>query len=170
MEIHLVRHACAGRKEDWDGPDADRPLDPVGIAQAAALDQMFADHPPTRVVSSPTRRCAQTLEPLARRHGLPVETAAELRTDVEPGELLHFLATCAEAGAVLCTHGEAMTALLPWLPVDGEVDRDELLAKGVLWTLTVEDGEGPRVTSLRHRLPASLRPCASHSRQVSSSS
>jgi phosphohistidine phosphatase SixA len=164
MQIHLVRHACAGRKRDWDGPDAERPLDTVGVAQAVALDRFFAEHPPTRLLSSPSRRCTETVEPLARRLGIPVERTDQLGTDADPGELLRFMATAVDDGAALCTHGEVMSGLLAWVPLDGEPDRERLLTKGGVWTLTLVRSPCPRIARFELRLPSSLRTCTVHER------
>jgi phosphohistidine phosphatase SixA len=157
MELHLVRHACAGRKDEWDGPDAERPLDRVGELQAAALDDLFSPCRITRVLSSPARRCVDTVRPLASRHGLAVGTSTELRADVDAAELLRFLSTV-EQGTVLCTHGEAMAGLLPDLRRAGclagpDLDVDRLLAKGVVWTLTVDPDREPPIVGLRDQLP-----------------
>jgi broad specificity phosphatase PhoE len=37
VPLLLVRHASAGDRDEWDGPDGARPLDERGRAQAAAL-------------------------------------------------------------------------------------------------------------------------------------
>src|SRR5688500_17380136 len=70
----VVRHACAGRKGSWSGPDDERPLDPAGVEQAEALADLWSrdEQPPAGLRSSPTRRCIQTLEPLASRDGLEI--------------------------------------------------------------------------------------------------
>jgi phosphohistidine phosphatase SixA len=40
--VYLIRHACAGDKRHWTGPDVERPLDAAGIAQAEALADELA--------------------------------------------------------------------------------------------------------------------------------
>ena len=73
--IYLIRHArpAAG----WGGADDDPGLDDVGLAQArAAADALVAlpsDRRPTKVVSSPLRRCKETAEPFAAAIGASVE-------------------------------------------------------------------------------------------------
>jgi 8-oxo-(d)GTP phosphatase len=149
MGIWLVRHACAGHKEDWEGDDAVRPLDPAGRRQAEGLAALLAPLGPARLVSSPVLRCVQTLEPLAQRTGLPVEGRDELRAgrsaDVA-GLVARVLADPAFDGSVACTHGEVMQPLLEeWrrtgLVVDGGDPGDEqLLFKGSAWRLDQRDG------------------------------
>lgn len=73
--VYLIRH---GRpSSSWGGDDQDPGLDPVGQAQARAVADRFVQLPvgdrPTRVVSSPLRRCRETAEPTARAMGLPLE-------------------------------------------------------------------------------------------------
>ena len=65
MLVRLVRHACAGDKHSWAGDDADRPLDDVGRLQALAVAELLGLRPAGRLLSSPTRRCLDTLVPLA---------------------------------------------------------------------------------------------------------
>ncbi|MDQ7909141.1 NUDIX hydrolase [Phytohabitans sp. ZYX-F-186] len=71
--VALVRHALAGKRGTWSGPDSARPLDQGGRAQARALAPILAQVAPELVVSATARRCTQTVEPLAARLDLPVE-------------------------------------------------------------------------------------------------
>jgi 8-oxo-dGTP diphosphatase len=170
MEVHLVRHACAGRKGDWPGPDVSRPLDEVGRAQARDLADHLDGVPIRRLLASPAARCVQTLDEVAVRHGLVLETTAVLAADADPELLQQALADPALADAVLCTHGETLKALLPLLRrsatrVQADADDDgRLLLKGSVWTLTVEPGADPAVTELRHAVPSEVESCAEHPR------
>src|SRR3712207_3914931 len=78
MTVLLVRHASAGDRNRWDGPDEDRPLDEQGRAEAEGLVDTLAGFPVSRILSSPYVRCAQTVEPLGVARGLPVEPSDEL--------------------------------------------------------------------------------------------
>lgn len=134
----VVRHACAGHKDDWDGDDDERPLDPAGTQQAEALAHLLAgrDDRPRRLLSSPTRRCTDTLAPLGRALGLGVEVEPALRRASGP-ELVALLAD----GVALCTHGEVMEPALPVLRAQGLVlgegtEADDLLLKGAAWGLS----------------------------------
>src|SRR5512132_704612 len=62
----VVRHADAGDKRSWKGPDMLRPLSPIGRRQAKGLVVRLEDYPIERILCSPTLRCQQTMEPLAR--------------------------------------------------------------------------------------------------------
>ena len=74
----LVRHAWAGSRDDWEGDDRERPLDERGVEQARELVERLAPFTITRILSSPYRRCVETVEPLARARGLEIEQRPEL--------------------------------------------------------------------------------------------
>jgi 8-oxo-dGTP pyrophosphatase MutT (NUDIX family) len=71
--VTLVRHARAGKRAQWRGPDSARPLDRTGREQAAALAAFLALFRPIRVIAADRVRCIQTLEPLAEQLELRVE-------------------------------------------------------------------------------------------------
>lgn len=72
--LYLVRHAHA----EWS-EDEMRPLSDRGRRDAERVAEVIAPAGPAAVYSSPYRRARQTVEPLARRLGLPIEELAELR-------------------------------------------------------------------------------------------
>ena len=84
--IYLVRHAKAGDRSSWDGDDTIRPLSGKGRRQAVAIcDRLFdliAVHPDAQLISSPHRRCMQTLEPLAARRRSQVMPDGDVIPDV----------------------------------------------------------------------------------------
>jgi 8-oxo-dGTP diphosphatase len=162
--VYVVRHACAGHKGDWPGPDTARPLDPVGIRQAEALVEVLGGRGVRRLLSSPTRRCIDTLEPLAGRLRLTVERSPRLAATGSTWEITTLVGDSDSAGAVLCTHGETMRPLLDHLRSSGAVLRgsesdEALLTKGTAWELDVRDGA---VVSLVHRAPAVRPDCSRH--------
>jgi phosphohistidine phosphatase SixA len=107
---YLVRHAHAGDKRAWTGPDRLRPLSAPGRREAHGLLVQLRDYRITRILSSPAVRCLETVEPLARRRGLPVE-AAEVIGSI-PSTLLALLLDPAADEAVVCSHGELIGAAL----------------------------------------------------------
>ena len=73
--IHMIRH---GRPAStWGDADQDPGLDSVGAEQARAVAETLLALPfgerPTRVVSSPLRRCRETAQPLADALGVAVQ-------------------------------------------------------------------------------------------------
>src|SRR4051812_16780515 len=74
----LVRHARAGARKGWDGPDIERPLSKKGRRQVDGLVAILKRFEPTHIYSSPYVRCVQTVEPLAEVLKLEVEPRPEL--------------------------------------------------------------------------------------------
>ena len=106
----LVRHASAGERRSWHGDDRLRPLDDRGRRQAERLVEALAGHHVARILSSPYVRCVQTVEPLARHRGLPVEERDEL---AEGASLDAFLRLTEQLGAAaLSVHGDLVEELL----------------------------------------------------------
>jgi 8-oxo-dGTP diphosphatase len=137
---YLVRHAHAGDKRAWLGPDAFRPLSTPGRREAHGLLTRLRDYPITRILSSPAVRCLQTVEPLARRRGLRVEPAGDLDVQADPAGLVELLQDPAVGDALLCSHGELIGAVLRRLAADGRMGDGELQwPKGSTWVLTVDD-------------------------------
>lgn len=130
--ILLVRHAKAGRRGDWAGPDEARPLSAAGRRQADALVPMLLAFGPTRVLSSAYVRCVQTVEPLAVAARLPVETAGELAEGADVDALRKLVHEVDDGVAVLCSHGDMIPALLDDLGVRWR-DRS---SKGSTWVLS----------------------------------
>jgi 8-oxo-dGTP diphosphatase len=71
----LVRHASAGQRADWDGPDELRPLDARGRAQARRLAAVLPLFGPSAVLAAQRTRCRETVGPLAAALGLDGDAA-----------------------------------------------------------------------------------------------
>lgn len=135
----LVRHAHAGAKATWRGPDEMRPLSPTGLAQAGSLVAMLAVDEVTHVWCSPAVRCRQTVEPLASARGLVVRTSSHLSKAGHPRRLLAWLQEAGvDAPWVICTHGEVLTALHAVGRREGVVGTAprSSTAKGAVWRLS----------------------------------
>jgi len=152
VHVTIVRHANAGNKRAWGGSDDVRPLDAFGVAQAAAMaPRLAAAGTVRRLVSSPSLRCVQTLQPLAGMLDTEIETWDALAPHAGAGGLRSTLGHPAFDDAVVCTHGELLRPLLRTLRRRG-LDRPpahgrSLLAKGSAWRLTIEpDGTISRFT------------------------
>jgi 8-oxo-dGTP diphosphatase len=132
----VVRHADAGDKRTWEGPDQLRPLSPSGHLQARGLVVRLEDYPVERILCSPTLRCRQTVEPLARDRLLGIETVPALGVDASSAELLSLFWDLELRNSVLCTHGEGIGLLLTRLLADALVVEDPLdWPKGSTWLL-----------------------------------
>lgn len=105
MALYLVRHAKAGKRSHWEGPDFTRPLNYEGQLQAKALAKRIAAAKPTWLLSSPFIRCMQTLTELGELTGLPVIADDRLAEAREIAPIIEILER-APHGAVLCSHGD----------------------------------------------------------------
>ncbi|MDG4785515.1 bifunctional NUDIX hydrolase/histidine phosphatase family protein [Micromonospora sp. WMMD1102] len=84
-ELGLVRHASAGKRGTWSGPDTARPLDDAGVAQSRELAGLLAPLRPVRLHSAAARRCVQTLQPLAELLDRPIEVDSA-HDEPKPGQ------------------------------------------------------------------------------------
>ncbi|WP_326644895.1 NUDIX hydrolase [Streptosporangium sp. NBC_01755] len=141
----LVRHALAGNRQDWEGDDDDRPLDESGLRQAEVLASVLGAFRPAELVSSPSRRCVQTLEPYAERAGLPVRlepVLSETHHDFQGSLLLVEEALASNRPTTLCGHGKTLPELISEV---GGRSGDTWLAKGAF---TVLHHNGGRVVAV----------------------
>jgi phosphohistidine phosphatase SixA len=152
--LFLVRHAHAGDKSRWQGPDRLRPLSLAGQAEAAGLVVRLEDYPIERILTSPTLRCQQTVEPLARDRRLRIQGEVALGVDADLGRVLALLADPWLQDTVVCTHGEVIGQVLTRLVADGlAVDQPLAWPKGSTWLL---DGANRRFTHARYLPPLAL--------------
>jgi 8-oxo-dGTP diphosphatase len=136
--IYVVRHAHAGDRTKWDGPDHLRPLSPKGWKQTAALADRLQDV--ELLLSSHHLRCRQTLEPLAERLRLPIQDEPRLVEGTPFREFLELVTTPAPPTA-MCTHGDIVINLADYLLRRRLTDPDQAgSSKASVWELEVEDG------------------------------
>lgn len=139
--VVLVRHARAGVRGAWSGPDTTRPLDDVGRAQARALARLASVVRPVRLLSASPLRCVQTLDPLAELVNLPIEVDRDLDEPGpgdQPAERASAVAARlgaladAEGPVVVCGQGGVIPAALARLT--GRTD-DFATDRGTGWLL-----------------------------------
>ncbi len=142
MQIFLIRHANAGRRQPG-AQDRERPLDESGIAQAARIRDHLHDAGIKQVVSSPARRCIETVIPLAQELGLSVEVDDALWEGHGAASAMALLTRASSAGhsVALCSHGDVIPMVLDTLAARGVELRGVGCAKGSIWRLDVVDGE-----------------------------
>ena len=151
--LHLVRHADAGNRGAWVDDDFERPLDDHGRSQAEAIAVALAERPVRRILSSPYVRCVDTVAPLGRVLGLPVEASDELAEGSYVAEALELLGSlaAAEGDSVLCSHGDVIPGVLWVLAQYGlEIPDRGRCKKGSIWELEVVDG---RIVAATYRHP-----------------
>ena len=116
--LYMIRHGKPSAV--WgQNPDPDPGLDEAGQAQAkAAADALMAlpaDQRPTRVFSSPLRRCRETAQPFADAIGVPVEIEARFGEIPSPASLADE-----ERGPWLRNAFQSQ-----WKEVEGDIDYDD---------------------------------------------
>ncbi|MEV4054124.1 NUDIX hydrolase [Amycolatopsis sp. NPDC049688] len=175
--VLLVRHAKAGKRDEWTGDDDLRPLSEAGQRQAAALRRVLTLFGPDRVLSAPRLRCVQTV------HGVAEDIGAEVRHEPLLSEegywpdpvlgVARLLALAGDGGTpVVCSQGGVIPDLVSTL-----ADRDgvEIRAarggvvpskKGSFWVLSFRpptNSEGPLLVAADYHPSALPAPSPSHS-------
>jgi broad specificity phosphatase PhoE len=116
QRLYVIRHGKPSAT--WGGDDDDPGLDETGRAQAlAARDWLMGLPPaerPTKVVSSPLRRCRETAEPTALALGVAVEIDPRVGEIPTPAAL-----TMAERGPWL-----RKSFAGTWAAIEGDLDYD----------------------------------------------
>jgi len=143
----VVRHAKAVKRGTWDGPDPKRPLTEEGEQQAVALSPILHAFGISRVLSSSSTRCVQTVEPFAHEHVVPLEEVDELSEEdydeASARTLLNVLMD-APGSSVLCSHRPVLPELFAVLGID-----EEPLSPGEM--VVVHHRKGRLVASERHQ-------------------
>ena len=158
MIVHLVRHARAVARQEWDGEDLLRPLNERGRSEVDALVEHFADKPPGRIVSAPELRCQQTVEGLALAIGCPIEVDDRLAEGEGVRQVLELFPNGGESGSVLlCTHAPMITTTLSTLELADAAQGERIRCKkGSVWTLE-GGGAGPTRAGYFEPVPGSNR-------------
>jgi broad specificity phosphatase PhoE len=152
MTIYLVRHARAGNRDAWRQDDWLRPLSSAGRAQARGLLGLLRDARFDHVLSSPYVRCLETVVPIAGARRLPIEPEDALGEGGDLDVVLTIVRKHIANGAVLCSHGDVIPALLEHLAAGGvDLGRDPRCPKGCTWVL--EAGGGLDITRVRYLPP-----------------
>ncbi|SFB12235.1 8-oxo-dGTP diphosphatase [Amycolatopsis marina] len=159
--VLLVRHAKAGKREEWTGDDDLRPLSDAGLRQAEAVRTMVRAFGPDRVLAAPRLRCVQTVQ------GVAEDLSTEVRHEALLAEegywrdpvlgVARLLAIVSDGGTPLISSQggvipDVVTMLaerdgvaLPW-GKSGTVSAK----KGSLWLLSFRpatEEEGPRLVA-----------------------
>ncbi|GAA3673819.1 NUDIX hydrolase [Nonomuraea antimicrobica] len=112
VPLVLVRHGSAGSRNEWADDDAARPLDTDGASQAANLATALPAYRPESLVSSPSARCVQTLEPYAERVGADIRIEPLLSEESQDPQKTPALVRGITQPAVVCSHGKVLPALI----------------------------------------------------------
>lgn len=138
--VWVIRHAKAGSRTRFAGNDVERPLTDAGRRQAATLATSLGAEPIAWVLSSPYRRCLETVAPLAATLGTPVTTVNGLAEGQPVNAVWQW---CAQPEPVaLCTHGDLLEDMLWSLARADKIEPEatEFLGKGSIWRLETVGG------------------------------
>ena len=140
--VHLIRHAKAKSRLAWEEPDELRPLTKRGRREAAALAVRLGEEQLARLVSSPSARCVQTLEPLAVALDLPIETTDVLAEGAAGDPAAELMLSLARDGSIACcTHGDVLLDVVDVIAESGvPLDSPRAAPVASTWVLTVEHG------------------------------
>ncbi|MDO5645154.1 MAG: NUDIX hydrolase [Dermabacter sp.] len=116
--IIIQRHGAAQSRSSWRaGDEAGRPLRLKGKKQAKALTPLVAAYSPRTVVTSPWKRCLDTIEPFAHEGGMDIVTKPELTEHAHTERPSRAAAVMerviAEArGTIVCTHRPVLPTVI----------------------------------------------------------
>lgn len=119
--VVVLRHARSRSRKAWRGDDRKRPLLQAGHHQAEQLVPLLAAYDVTRVLSSPSLRCVQTVEPFASTTGWELEQRRRLsEEDVSSKGLARLVEEVLSdsRSTVICTHRPVLPALCDALGVE----------------------------------------------------
>jgi 8-oxo-dGTP diphosphatase len=139
--IIALRHGKATPHENWDGPDATRPLLQRGIDQSMSIALGIAAYRPVTLLSSPAVRCLQTIAPTARVTGLEVKEKVAISQDAYRSDAAAVSKVIAKrlskaVTTVLCSHGPVLPQIIEAVaratgtPGSGKLTRAAMLSVG----------------------------------------
>lgn len=159
--VLVVRHAKAGKRSTWPGPDDQRPLSSVGEQQAAALRVLLPLFRPERVHAADLLRCVETVRGLADDLGVPVAIEPMLTEDAygrDPDGTVRRLVAVARADGtpVICSQGGVIPAALGTLAERSGLALGRIHSKKAsVWVLSFSATKPLRLLAA-HYLPSPL--------------
>ena len=131
----VLRHAKATPRADWSLSEKKRPLLPEGEKQAKRLAKLLAAFGPKRVITSPWKRCHDTVRPYAELKKRPVIERGQLTEASNakgPRKTKNVIEDLLESSktAVVCTHRPALPTVLDALSDFAEPAEQILLQEG----------------------------------------
>jgi 8-oxo-dGTP diphosphatase len=141
VPVYLVRHAHAGSRSAWHDDDDLRPLSQKGARQASSLLDRLDGETIGCIVSSPSRRCIETVEPLAERLHKEIDIRKEFLEGADPDDAIESLTELAPRNPVICSHGDLIPKMIRRLVAAGTKTKDANISqKGSLWVIDVDNG------------------------------
>ena len=124
MDCVLFRHGIAVEREEWDGPDSDRPLTDRGskrVSQVAA-GLKWLEVQPTYIFSSPLIRALETADILQASMSIPsvIKRVDDLLPDANPERLLALFRDLPAECCALCVGHEPHLGLAASVMLTGK--------------------------------------------------
>jgi 8-oxo-dGTP diphosphatase len=119
----VLRHGKSRSRKAWRKDDRKRPLLVAGAAQARSAVPLLAAYGVTRIVTSSSTRCAETVAPYAEHSGWPVTRTDGLsEEDATDRSVLEIVDDLVQGGedAVLCTHRPVLPSVYDAIGIPAE--------------------------------------------------
>ncbi len=135
MTLYIVRHAKAGKRSEWDGPDELRPLSDKGWEQSQAIAEKLIELKPSALISSPAVRCMQTLEPLGKATKIEIFADKRLFEHGDVAKMIELLED-AKDSTVISSHGDMIPEAIKLLQRRGmEIGSKPDWRKASIWVV-----------------------------------
>ncbi|MEY4961435.1 MAG: hypothetical protein RLZZ249_132 [Actinomycetota bacterium] len=140
--IIILRHAKATLRSDWKGEEAKRPLLPEGELQAKRLVNLLAAYGPKQLVTSPWKRCWDTIAPYAKNTKRTLVERGQLtelsnkRRPISTKKVVDALLGKSKSG-LICTHRPALPSVLE--PLAAAASKD--LKKHIMEATALKPGD-----------------------------
>ena len=123
----VLRHAKATARSDWKKGEKSRPLLPAGEVQAERLAGVLSAYGPKRLITSPWKRCKDTVVPyalLSKRQLLERSQLSEyaaVKNPKKPKRLVEDIFVGTES-TLICTHRPALPKVLEEIANHAKID------------------------------------------------
>lgn len=153
MELYILRHAIAGDRESFYGPDSERPLMKEGVRKMKRIAKELRklDLKFDVILSSPFLRAKRTAEIMAEEfhHKDNLKFSSHLKVGGDPAALIHEINTGYKKfdRILLVGHEPYLSGLISML-VSGKTDTSITMKKGGICKLSVESLRYERCATL----------------------
>jgi 8-oxo-(d)GTP phosphatase len=155
----VLRHAKATPRSDWSKGEKTRPLLPKGMEQAERLVSQLASYGPKKLITSPWKRCKDTVVPYAKfsnRTLLERSQLSEYSAEKNPKKAKRLIEDIFEGtdSTLICTHRPALPKVLDAISQFARVDLRPAIAEaatldpGAFIVIRMSMERKPRVVSL----------------------
>jgi 8-oxo-(d)GTP phosphatase len=155
----VLRHAKATPRSDWTKGEKTRPLLPKGEQQAYRLVVQLASYGPKKLITSPWKRCKDTVLPYAKathRQLLERSQLSEYSAEKNPKKAKRLIEDIFEGteSTLICTHRPALPKVLDAISQHARVDLKPAIAEaatldpGAFIVIRLSMDKKPRVVSI----------------------